>query len=58
MTAAQMRLLQIGPVIKGTSIRDSLDFLKFDDFTNQLEFARVCKRDEPDKVKKDVLTGH
>nr|WP_321454963.1 DUF2291 domain-containing protein [uncultured Cohaesibacter sp.] len=47
--------LQIGPVIKGTSIRDSLDFLKFDDFTNQLEFARVANAMN-DKVKKDVLT--
>ena len=33
--------IQIGPVIKGTSIRDSLDFLSFTDFTNQLEFARL-----------------
>jgi predicted lipoprotein len=31
--------LQIGPVIKGTSIRDSLDFIKFDDFKNQMVFA-------------------
>lgn len=33
--------IQIGPVIKGTSIRDSLDFISFGQFTNQLEFARI-----------------
>lgn len=34
-------IIQIGPVIKGTSIRDSLDFIKFDDFKNQLVFATI-----------------
>jgi predicted lipoprotein len=34
-------LLQIGPVIKDSAIRDSLDFISFTDFTNQLEFARL-----------------
>lgn len=34
-------LVQIGPVLKGTGIRDSLDFISFDDFVNQLEFARL-----------------
>lgn len=33
--------LQIGPVFKGTSIRDSLDFIKFDDFKNQMVYAGV-----------------
>ena len=33
--------IQIGPVIKQTSIRDSLDFIKFDDFENQIEYATV-----------------
>ncbi|WP_319483199.1 DUF2291 domain-containing protein [uncultured Cohaesibacter sp.] len=49
-------LLQIGPVVKGTAIRDSLDFLKFDDFTNQLEFARIANAMN-DKVKKDVVSA-
>lgn len=35
--------VQIGPVIKGTSIRDALAFLKLDDFANQVEFASVSK---------------
>lgn len=33
--------LQVGPVFRGTSIRDSLDFIKFDDFKNQLVFAGI-----------------
>lgn len=34
-------VVQIGPVIKDTGIRDSLEFISFTDFTNQLEFARL-----------------
>ncbi|MFH2130604.1 MAG: DUF2291 domain-containing protein [bacterium] len=33
--------IQIGPVIKGTSIRDSLDFVTFGMFTNQIEYAQL-----------------
>ncbi len=33
--------IQIGPVIKYYSIRDSLDFVKLDDFKNQIEFAQI-----------------
>lgn len=33
--------LQIGPVIKGTAVRDSLGFIKYDDFKNQMVFAEV-----------------
>ena len=36
-------ILQIGPVIKGTAIRDTLTFIKLDDFSNQVEFADVSK---------------
>jgi len=35
--------IQIGPVIKGSSIRDTLDFIKLDDFENQVEFASISK---------------
>jgi predicted lipoprotein len=35
--------IQIGPVVRGNSIRDSLPFVSFKDFTNQLEFADVGK---------------
>lgn len=34
-------LLQIGPVFKGSSIRDSLPFVVFDDFVNQLDYASL-----------------
>jgi predicted lipoprotein len=34
-------VLQIGPVIRGTALRDALPFIQFSQFTNQLEFARV-----------------
>lgn len=35
--------IQIGPVIRGTSIRDVLDFVSFNDFTNQIDFAQFGK---------------
>lgn len=34
-------ILQIGPVIKGSSIRDSLSFISFDNFENQIVFAQL-----------------
>jgi predicted lipoprotein len=33
--------IQIGPVIRGTVLRDALSFIQFSQFVNQLEFARV-----------------
>ena len=33
----------VGPVIPGSSIRDSIDFIKFGDFKNQVEFGEVSK---------------
>ena len=33
--------MQIGPVFKDSSIRDSIDFISFTDFRNQLEFGRL-----------------
>ncbi len=35
-------LVQIGPVFKGSSIRDSLDFISFDDFRNQIQYAQLA----------------
>lgn len=35
--------IQIGPVIKGTAIRDSLDFVSFNDFKNQIQWAEFGK---------------
>lgn len=36
-------VLQIGPVVRGNSIRDSLPFISFEDFENQLDFADMGK---------------
>ena len=35
--------LQIGPVIRSSAVRDSLSFINFGDFTNQLDFANISK---------------
>lgn len=35
--------IQIGPVFRGTAIRDSLDFVNFNAFTNQIDFAQFGK---------------
>lgn len=37
----QQVTLQIGPVVKGSAIRDSLPFFTFGNVTNQIEFAQV-----------------
>jgi len=34
--------LQIGPVLRGTALRDALEFVKFGDFVNQIAFAEVA----------------
>ena len=34
---------QIGPAMRGTALRDSLDFINFNDFTNQIDFAQLGK---------------
>lgn len=33
--------LAIGPVLRGNALRDSVRFIAFNDFTNQVEFAQV-----------------
>ncbi len=35
--------LQLGPVIKGTSIRDVLPFVSFTSYSNQIDYADVAK---------------
>lgn len=35
--------IQIGTVFKGTSIRDALNFIDFNDYTNQIEWAEVSQ---------------
>ena len=36
-------MLQIGPVIFGTALRDSLPFISFGDFVNQIDYAEVSR---------------
>jgi predicted lipoprotein len=35
--------LQLGPVVRGTAVRDCLPFFKFGDVTNQIQFAQVAR---------------
>ena len=46
--------IQIGPVLRGTALRDALDFIRFTDFVNQLEFASVSSALN-ERVISDVL---
>jgi predicted lipoprotein len=36
-------IVQIGPAMRGTALRDSLDFVSFNDFKNQIDFAQFGK---------------
>jgi predicted lipoprotein len=56
--------VQIGPALRGTAIRDALDFVSFNDFTNQIDFARYGKafniyvdREILEKLPRDSLVG-
>lgn len=40
---AQEVTLQVGPVVKGTAVRDSLPFFSFGDVKNQIEYAQVAR---------------
>jgi predicted lipoprotein len=35
--------LQVGPVFKGTAVRDSLNIIKFEDYKNQVDYAAVSQ---------------
>jgi predicted lipoprotein len=56
--------VQIGPAVRGTAIRDALDFVSFGDFTNQIDFARFGKAFNTyvnhatlEKLPRDALVG-
>lgn len=40
---AEPIVLQTGPVVSGAALRDSLPFIQFDDFANQLVYADVAQ---------------
>lgn len=44
-----------GPVIAGTALRDAVKFIKFGDFTNQLDYADAAT-ELNSKIKADVLS--
>lgn len=46
--------IQIGPVLRGTSLRDATGVVRFSDFTNQLQFADVGNEIN-DRVLRSVL---
>jgi predicted lipoprotein len=48
--------VQIGPVIRGTSLRDATGLVRFTDFVNQLQFADVAN-ELNDRVLKTVLAS-
>ncbi len=50
-------VIQVGPVIKKSAIRDSLSFIDFNDFQNQIEFGELSKEIKNyilDNVVKDI----
>jgi predicted lipoprotein len=56
--------VQIGPAMRGTAIRDALDFVSFGEFTNQIDFARFGKsfntyvnHNTLEKLPRDDLVG-
>jgi predicted lipoprotein len=46
--------MQIGPVFRGTALRDCVGFIKFNEFTNQLQFAEVSTKLH-ERVKEKVV---
>ncbi|MDD3141558.1 MAG: DUF2291 domain-containing protein [Lachnospiraceae bacterium] len=42
-TGSEEVKIQVGSVIKGSSVRDSLSFIKFGDYTNQEDYAAVSQ---------------
>lgn len=46
--------VQVGPVIRGTSLRDAASFIRFNDFANQFEFAAVSNALH-ERVLRDVI---
>ncbi|HHX61592.1 MAG TPA: DUF2291 domain-containing protein [Epulopiscium sp.] len=42
-TGTEVIRLQIGPVFKGSAVRDSVDLIKFEDYKNQVDYAAVSQ---------------
>lgn len=52
-TAAEVTI-QVGPVLRGTALRDAVSFIRFTDFANQSDFAAVSNALQ-DRVLRDVI---
>lgn len=48
--------VQVGPVLRGTALRDALDFVRFTDFANQSQYAAVANALN-DRVLRSPLGG-
>lgn len=46
--------LQIGPVYKGSAVRDNLSFIKYEDYTNQVDWAKISQSIH-DVIDKDII---
>lgn len=46
--------VQVGPVFKGTAVRDSLKIIKFEEYKNQVDYAAVSQSIN-DVIKKSVI---
>ena len=46
--------IQVGPVFKGSAVRDSISLINYDDYKNQIEWAEVSKALH-DKVLSDII---
>lgn len=49
--------LQIGPIFKGTALRDSLTCIKFSDFDNQMEWSALSS-EIAQRIKTTILDTH
>jgi len=47
--------IQVGPVLRGTALRDALPFVRFTDFANQFDFAAVASSIHR-RVLQEILT--
>jgi predicted lipoprotein len=47
-------LMQVGPVFRGTALRDAVGFIKFNEFTNQIQFAEVSTKLH-ERVEREVV---
>lgn len=55
-TAASTVAIQMGPVIRGTTLRDAVSFIQFSNFTNQFDYAAAANALN-DHVLRTVVTA-